>query len=29
VNALLPDRWAADRAGVDRGNAAAPGSGPW
>jgi hypothetical protein len=25
----LPDRWAADRAGVDFGNAAAPGSGPW
>jgi transposase len=29
VNELLPDRWAADRAGVDCGNAAAPGSGPW
>jgi hypothetical protein len=29
VNALLPDRWAADQAGVDCGNAAAPGSGPW
>jgi hypothetical protein len=30
---LLPDRWTADRAdvvpGAARGNAAAPGSGPW
>lgn len=29
MNELLPDRWAADRAGIDGGNAAAPGSGPW
>jgi transposase len=29
VDHLLPDRWAADGAGVDCGNAAAPGSGPW